>query len=85
MKYRVFKIVSTIMGVPAEQLTEESSPDTIEKWDSLKHMNLILALEEEFNVQFTDEQIIDMRNIKLIIIETLELINSETDITGQYR
>ena len=64
---RVFKIVSQVMGVPVEQVDETSSADNIETWDSLKHMNLVLALEEEFQVQFTDEQIIEMLNVELII------------------
>ena len=71
MKERVFKIVSQVMGEPVEQLSEDSSPDTVENWDSLKHMNLILALEEEFNTIFLDEEIIDMLSVE-IIFETLK-------------
>lgn len=67
MKDKVFKIVSQIMEVPVEKLTEESSPDTVVKWDSLKHMNLILALEEEFGLQFSDENIVEMLSVQLII------------------
>lgn len=72
MKDRVYKIVSQIMDVPIEQLNGDSSPDTIENWDSLRHMNLILALEEEFGVQFTDEQIVIMLNVELIVINLEE-------------
>jgi acyl carrier protein len=67
VKERVFKVVSQVMDVPADEINEESSPDTIEAWDSLKHMNLVLALEEEFGVQFTDEQIMEMLSVALII------------------
>ena len=66
-KEKVFKVVSQVMGVPIEELNEDSSPDTIEPWDSLKHMNLILALEEEFEVQFSDENILEMLSVQLII------------------
>ena len=72
MKEKVFKVVSQVMDVPVGELTEDSSPDTVEKWDSLQHMNLVLALEEEFNLSFTDEEIVEMLNVK-IIIETLRL------------
>lgn len=68
---RVLKIVSQVMEIPLEQLNEESSPDTIETWDSLKHMNLILALEEEFDVAFSDEEIIELLSVE-IIVETLK-------------
>lgn len=71
MKDKVIRILSQIMNVPAEQLTDQSSPDTVEKWDSLRHMNLILALEEKFGVQFTDVEIVEILSIG-IIIETLK-------------
>ncbi len=48
-------------------INENSSPDNIENWDSIRHMNLIVALEEEFGIQFSDDQIADMTNFKLVI------------------
>jgi len=64
---KVFRLISQVLSVPLTQITEESSPDSIAGWDSLKHMNLVLALEEEFNVQFNEEQIVEMLNVGLII------------------
>lgn len=71
MKDIVLKIVSQVMNVPVEQFNEDSSPDTVENWDSLQHMNLILSLEEEFNITFSDEEIVEMLSVK-IIVETLK-------------
>lgn len=67
MLNRVLKIVSQVMEVPLEQLNEESSPDTVKNWDSLKHMNLILALEEEFDVTFSDEEIVELLSVEIIV------------------
>ena len=67
---KVMKIVSRVMEVPVEKLDENSSMDTVEKWDSLRHMNLVLALEEEFDVSFTDEEIVEMLSVE-IITETM--------------
>jgi acyl carrier protein len=64
---RVFAILSTIMDVPAEQINRKSSPDTIASWDSLSHMKLVIALEEEFQVEFSDDQIVDMISVELIL------------------
>ena len=69
---RIKSIMSAVFEIPEEQIKDNSSPDTIESWDSLKHMNLIIALEEEFEVTFTDNEIFKMMNyalIKSIIIE----------------
>ena len=71
MKDRVLKIVSQVMDVPLQELNEDSSPDSVENWDSLKHMNLILAMEEEFNISFSDEEIVEMLSVE-IIFKTLK-------------
>lgn len=60
------QLMSTIFDVPLETITEDSSSDNIENWDSLRHLNLILALEEEFNVTIPDEEVGNMVNYKLI-------------------
>lgn len=67
MKEQVCQIVSQVMGIPTEQISEESSSDTIKAWDSLKHMDLVLALEEEFNVTFNEKQIVEMLSVGAII------------------
>lgn len=67
MKEPVFEIIAQVMNVPIESVKEDSSPDTIETWDSLKHMSLILTLEEEFGVQFSDEEIVRMLSVAMII------------------
>ena len=59
------------MNVPVEQLNEDSSPGTVQNWDSLQHMNLILTLEEELNITFSDEEIVEMLSVR-IIVETLK-------------
>ncbi len=73
MREKVFEIVASVMGVPVETISLESSPDTIEAWDSLNHMNLLLALEQEFGVQFSDEQMVELLSVE-IILATLDEI-----------
>ena len=64
---KVRQIVADVMGVPVDQVTLDSSPETIAAWDSLKHMRVMLAVEDEFNVSFTDEQIIEMLSVSKIL------------------
>ena len=66
MEDKIKEVFSNIFGTPLNEINGQSSPDTIENWDSINHMKLITALEEEFNVEFTDEQILEMQNVKLI-------------------
>jgi acyl carrier protein len=54
---RFFNTLSSLLNVPADQLNRESSRDSIQEWDSLKHMHLIMALEEEFGIEFDDREV----------------------------
>lgn len=67
MENRIKKVMSDILGVDEIQINENTSPETIESWDSLKQMNLIVAFEEEFDIELTDEDISEMLNYKLIV------------------
>jgi acyl carrier protein len=60
----VQRIVADILAVPKENITPESSPSVIEAWDSLNHLNLILALEQEFAVRFTPEEISEIESVQ---------------------
>lgn len=60
------RIASDVLGVPAAQLTDASSPDSIENWDSVQHLSLVMALEQEFGLQFEPEDMERMRSIGAI-------------------
>ncbi len=45
---RVYEVLSSILRVPLGELDATSSPDTIANWDSLRHLQVVLALEETF-------------------------------------
>ena len=59
--------MSAVFEIAEENIKDDSSPDTIESWDSLKHINLVIALEEEFENEFSEDEILEMLNYKLIL------------------
>lgn len=61
------------MGVPATRLSPASSPATVESWDSVHHLNLVLALEEKFSLQLSPEEIEQMKTLG----DTAKLIESK--------
>ena len=71
---QVKSIASDIFGVPTDKITAESSPETIENWDSMQHLNLVLAVEEKFGVQLSPEDIEQMKNIGAVakLVEKLQ-------------
>ena len=56
-------IASDILGIGTAKLTTDSSPDTVESWDSVQHLNLVLALEERFSLQLSPEEIEQMKTL----------------------
>ncbi len=66
LKDKIKEIMSAIFNVDISNINEDSSSDTIDSWDSLKHMNLILAIEEEFNLSLSDDEVINMFDFKSI-------------------
>ena len=56
-------------------ITEATSADDIKEWDSLMHITLISAVEDEFKVKFSMQEIMDMKNVG----EMAELVEHKLD------
>ena len=66
MQERIKGVMAQIFNVDVNSITEDSSPESIERWDSLKHMQLILAIEDEFDVTFPDDDIPNLLSTRAI-------------------
>lgn len=64
---QVQQIASDVFNIPVEQVTVESSPETIESWDSLKHIELVMALEQQVGIEIMPEEIEEIQKIGDII------------------
>ena len=71
---RIKSVLGAVFGVAPDRIEASASPDTIAKWDSHGHLTLVLALEEEFGVQFTDTQIYELVNFEMIVLTLKELL-----------
>jgi acyl carrier protein len=48
---------------PGITLTPHTTADDVDGWDSLSHVNLILAVENRFNVRFKQKEILGFKNV----------------------
>ena len=70
------EVISNVLGVPIDAINDNSSPDSIDKWDSLSHLNLVMAIEVEFDVELTPEDSMDMLSVKLIRMILSDTLNN---------
>ena len=60
-------VMGKVLQIPPQDISVDASRKTLAAWDSLKHMNLILALEDEFGVEFNDQEIAGINSLKLLL------------------
>jgi len=60
MTEKLKQIMSNIFEINEDEVTDESSIDNVENWDSLRHLDLILSIEETFNVSVSEEEMVEM-------------------------
>lgn len=62
----VRQIAADVLKQPAAGLPIEANRDTVPGWDSVAHVNIVLALEQHFDQQFSPEEMLEMLSIELI-------------------
>jgi acyl carrier protein len=70
-------VMAAVFNVPASSIGPDASMDNIERWDSLQHMSLVLALEDEFDVSIPDEDVARVTSYALLKIVLEELVQAK--------
>tara|TARA_B100000424_G_C22527208_1_gene301961 strand:+ start:279 stop:509 length:231 start_codon:yes stop_codon:yes gene_type:complete len=63
---KISKIISKHTKVKEEFINLETSAETIDRWDSLAHINIIVDIEKEFNVKIKTAKVAELNSIKSI-------------------
>ena len=72
MEQNVETLVAEVLQVPAAIVNDDLAMQDVDVWDSLKHMELIVSLEQTFGLQLSFEEIVTMQsvgNIKRVLKE----------------
>jgi acyl carrier protein len=68
-------IFSDVLDLPTLQLTPQSNATNVEGWDSLAHVNLVVAIEKRFKIKFALGELRDLKNVG----EMVDLIQKKTE------
>jgi len=60
---KLYEIISKIMNIPLSQINDTSGPESIETWDSFNVYVLLNEIEAEFDVRFTLDESLDIKNV----------------------
>lgn len=56
-------------------INENSSPENIEEWDSLAHVNIIVATEKCFGIKFTMKEVFEIKDVSHIVSMILNKVS----------
>jgi acyl carrier protein len=66
MDERIVRIVAQVFGLAEDAVKVSDGPETVPTWDSLAHLNLMLALEAEFGVELAPDDAMRMTSVGAI-------------------
>jgi acyl carrier protein len=67
MEEKVKRVLTDSLQISISEFTPELSIQNHVNWDSLSHLKIIVSLEEEFNVKFSDEEMLELTSYEEIL------------------
>jgi acyl carrier protein len=67
LEKKVYEIVSSVFGVPQGTINAQSSNKSVSNWDSFNIINLMLALESEFEITIDVDEAASLQSVKAIL------------------
>ena len=61
---KIIRIISDVLEVQESQISIKTSIGDVPEWDSIKQMQIIIALEEEYSVEFSENDLVEANNVK---------------------
>jgi acyl carrier protein len=64
MQQGLTDVIKNVLDI--DSVSEEDSMQTIKSWDSLRHLNLVMAIEEHFGITFDPDEIPELTSVRSI-------------------
>ena len=65
-KTDISRLVATTLGIPIDRVTDDLAFSEVAEWDSLNHVNLMLALETALQTEIDEDQMVELTTVKAI-------------------
>ena len=75
---RIKATMASVFKIDINEINDETSADNIDQWSSLEHVDFILNLQKEFDIEFSDSQIVEMLSYKTVVQNVSAAINGKT-------
>ena len=66
MHEQIKTVLANVLGLPKTAVPDNASVETMEAWDSLRQIRLLMALEEKFSITFSDDEVMTLTSLAAI-------------------
>lgn len=67
LEMKIKRLMASVFKMDINEINAETSAETIDQWTSLEHVDLLVKLQQEFEIEFTDSQIVEMLSYKAVV------------------
>jgi len=58
------KLVADALQLPLDEVPSDASSDTLEAWDSLRHLDIIMAVESATHITFSTAEVVELTSLE---------------------
>jgi len=66
MEQKLIMVMAEVFAISSDKIDRSTTMDSVEEWDSLKHIELMTVLEEKFGIALEMEEMLEMTSFKAI-------------------
>ena len=79
VEQKVRAIMATVFKIDLKDITEDTSADDIDRWTSIEHVDFLVNLQKEFEIELTDSQIVEMLSYKTVVENVKAALAAKTE------
>jgi acyl carrier protein len=61
---RIDNLLAEVLQIPPATITDDLAMKNVDAWDSLRHMELVVSLEQSFALQLSFDEIVAMQSVR---------------------